>query len=47
MRKKYKLAPVAPPIDNPKRAEPCLGIVYKGFNVKTRCDKPRGHAGYC
>lgn len=37
--------PVAlPPL---KRAEPCNGIVYKGFNVKTRCSKIRGHAGYC
>lgn len=47
MRKKYKLAPVAPPIANPQRAKPCQGIVYKGFNVKTRCDKAQGHPGYC
>lgn len=29
------------------RAEPCHGVVYKGFNVKTRCSKPQGHPGYC
>lgn len=43
-RKKPMPAPTLAPMT---RAMPCHGVVYKGFNVKTRCSKIGGHAGYC
>lgn len=29
------------------QAKPCQGIVYRGFNVKTRCKFIQGHRGFC